>query len=156
MELIGWESGDDVISSGAKLENALRAVVGDHAGPEDLGEFASGMTAESVQLPEAVLRGDKALRKHEVIERRGADVGDAMPIALYGDRSGEAGEREGAVQLGKGLGEGLADPVTAYKETRDAEDDRERDEQDRYAGKNAATLGLQEEMCFVGKRCLGC
>ena len=54
------------------------------------------MAAEGVHLPEAVLCGDEALGEEEVVERGGAEVGDAVGVALDGDGSGEAGDGEPA------------------------------------------------------------
>ena len=59
------------------------------------------MAAEGVHLPEAILRGDEALGEDEVVERGGADVGDAVVVAKDGDGSGEAGDGDGAVELGE-------------------------------------------------------
>ncbi len=55
----------------------------------DFGEFAVGAAAIDIHLPEAVLRGDVALRDEHVLLRGGVDVGDAVLIAADGDRSGE-------------------------------------------------------------------
>ena len=77
--------------------------MGDEGGAEDLGEVAGGVAAEGVHLPEAVLCGDEALGEEEVVERGGADVGDAVGVALDGDGSGEAGDGDGAVELGEGV-----------------------------------------------------
>jgi hypothetical protein len=49
------------------------------------------MAAEGVHLPEAVLCGDEALGKDEVVERGGTDVRNAVVVALDGDWGGEAG-----------------------------------------------------------------
>ena len=87
-------------------------------GAEDLGEGAGGVAAEGVHLPEAVLRGDEALGDDEVVERGGADVGDAVGVALDGDGSGEAGDGDGAVELGEGVVHGLASPVAGGEEAR--------------------------------------
>ena len=66
---------------------------GNHGRAEDFRELTCGVTAECLHLPEAVLGGDVTLGDDEVVERCGADVWDAMGVALDGDRSGEAGDR---------------------------------------------------------------
>ena len=120
MELVGREGGEGAVGGGADLEGALEAVVGDEGWAEDLGEFAGGVAAEDVHLPEAVLCGDVALGDDEVVERGGADVGDAVGVALDGDGSGEAGDGDGAVELGEGVAHGLAGPVARGEDDRDA------------------------------------
>ena len=55
------------------------------------------MAAEGVHLPEAVLGGDEALGEEKIVERGGAEVGDAVCVALDGDGGGEAGDGDGAV-----------------------------------------------------------
>ncbi len=111
MELIGWECGEGAVGGGAELEGALEAVVGEEGWAEDLGEGAGGVATESIHLPEAVLRGDEALGEEEVVERGGADVGNAVGVALDGDGCGEAGDGDGSVELRERVVQGLVDPV---------------------------------------------
>jgi hypothetical protein len=108
VELVGWKGGDGAVGGGADLESTLEPVVGEEAGAEDLGECACGVAAEGVHLPEAVLCGDEALGEDEVVERGGADVGDAVGVALDGDGGGEAWDGDGAVKLGERVAHGLA------------------------------------------------
>ena len=68
VELIGRQGGEGAVGGGSELEGALGAVVRDHSGAEDFGEFAGGVAAEGVHLPEAVLRGDEALGDDEVVK----------------------------------------------------------------------------------------
>jgi len=138
MELIGGDGGDGVVGGGADEEGALEAVVSEEAGAEDLGEGAGGVAAEGVHLPEAVLCGDEALGEEEVVERGGAEVGDAVGVALDGDGSGEAGDGEPAVELGEGVLHGLAEPVAGGEEADDGEENDEGGEDDG----DAAAFGL--------------
>ena len=85
MELVGREGGEGAVGGDAELEGALEAVVDEEAGAKDFGESAGGVAPESVHLPEAVLRGDEALSEDEVVERGGAEMGDAVRVALDGD-----------------------------------------------------------------------
>jgi hypothetical protein len=105
------------------------------------------VAAEGVHLPEAVLCGDEALGEEEVIERGGADVGDAVGVAPDGDWSGEAGDGDGAVELRKGVAHGLAKPVARRDEADDGEEDDERGEDEDGAAEDATLFGL--ESCFV-------
>jgi hypothetical protein len=49
---------------------------------ENLCELSCGVAAEEIHLKETVAGGDEALREDEVVERCGADVRDAVGIAL--------------------------------------------------------------------------
>jgi hypothetical protein len=89
-------------------------------------------------LPEAVLCGDEALGEEEVVECGGAEVGDAVGVAVDGDGSGEAGDGDGAVELGEGVLHGLAEPVAGGEEADDGEEKDEGDEGD----DDAAAFGL--------------
>jgi hypothetical protein len=71
------------------------------------------------------LRGDEALSNDEVIKRGGADVGDAVVVALDGDWRGEAGECDGSVELRQGVAHGLAEPVACDDESDGDEQDDE-------------------------------
>src|SRR3981189_3005954 len=102
----GGGGGDGAVGGGSDEEGALEAVVGEEVGAEDLGECAGGVAAEGIHLPEAVLCGDEALGQEDVVERGGADVGDAVGVALDGDGSGEAGDGDATAELGGGLGPG--------------------------------------------------
>jgi hypothetical protein len=154
VELIGREGGDGAVGGGSDEEGALEAVVCEEAGAKDFGEGAGGVAAEGVHLPEAVLRGDKALGEEEVVERGGADVGDAVGITLNGDGSGEAGEGDGAVELGKGVAHGLAEPVACGDEADDRDEDDEGGQDEGDAAEEAAALGLQRGL-LRSKRLVG-
>jgi hypothetical protein len=146
VELIGGEGGDGAIGGGSDEEGALEAVVGEEAGAEDFGEGAGGVAAEGVHLPEAVLCGDEALGEEEVVERGGADVGDAVGIALDGDGSREAVNRDGAVELGEGVLHGLAEPVAGGDEADDGEENYEGSEDDGDAADEASAVGLPRSL----------
>jgi hypothetical protein len=121
MELIRRERGKGAAGRGTDLQGALGAVVGEERFAEDGGELAGGVAAEQVHLEEAVLCGDVALSDEEVVEVRRAKVRDAVGIALNCDRSGESGNGDGAVELGK-IGEGcVVDPAAQAKEAGDGE-----------------------------------
>jgi hypothetical protein len=123
MELLSWKRGDSAVGSGAELEDALSAVVFDESVTEDLCEFTGGVSAKKVHLEEAVLRGDETLGEYKVVQRRGADVGDAMCIALNGHRSREAGERKGSVDLRQCGYQEVVNVAASGEEAGDAEDD---------------------------------
>jgi len=126
MKLIGREGGDSAIGGDAELEGALEMVVDEEARAKDFGESAGGVAAESVQLPEAVLRGDEALGEDKVVERGGADMGDAVSVALDGDGCGEAGDGEGAVELRERVAHGLTEPVARDERADNNDEDDER------------------------------
>jgi hypothetical protein len=142
MELVGGEGGDGAIGGGSNEEGALEAIMGEEAGAKDLGEGAGGVAAERVHLPEAVLCGDEALGEKEVVERGGAEVGDAVSVALNGDGSGEAGNGDCAVELGEGVLHGLAEPVAGGDEADDGEENDEGGENDGDAADEASAVGL--------------
>ena len=106
------------------------------------------MAAEGVHLPEAVLCGDEALGEEEVVERGGADVGDAVGVALDGDGSGETGDGDSTVELGKGLAHGLAEPVARGDEADDGEEDDERGEDNGDAAEDAAAFSLESHLLW--------
>ena len=143
VKLVGWESGDGAVGGDTKLEGALQPVVNDKAGAEDFGESAGCVSAESVHLPEAVLGGDEALGEEEVVERGGADVRDAVGVAVDGDGSGEAGDVDGTVELGEGVVQGLTEPVAGGEEADDGDEDDEGGEDDEEPAEDAAAFGLQ-------------
>jgi hypothetical protein len=143
MELVGRESGEGAVGGDAELEGTLEAVVDEEAGAKDLGESAGGVAAKSIHLPEAILRGDEALGEDEVVERGGAEVRDAVRVALDGDGGGEAGDGEGTVELGEGVAHGLTQPVTRDQGADDDDEDDEGGEGDDDAAEDAAAFGLQ-------------
>jgi hypothetical protein len=143
MELIGGESGDGAVGGGSDEEGALEAVVSEEAGAEDFGEGAGGVAAEGVHLPEPILRGDEALGEDEVVERGGADVGDAVGVALDDDGSGEPGDGDGTVQLGEGVAHGLAEPVAGGDKADDGDENDEGGEDDGDAAEDASSFGLE-------------
>ncbi len=90
--------------------------MGEECGAEDLGEVAGGVAAEGVHLPEAVLRGDEALGDEEVVERGGADVGDAVGVALDGDGAERPAMEMAPSSWGRASLHGLVDPVAGGDE----------------------------------------
>ena len=142
VEFVGREGGEGAVGGDAELEGALEAVVDEEAGAKDLGESAGGMAAESVHLPEAILRGDEALGEDEVVERGCAEMGDAVSVALDGDGAGETGDGEGAVELRQRVAHGLTEPVAGHEGADDNDEDDERGEGDDDAAEDAATCGL--------------
>jgi len=120
--------------------------VGDEVGAEDFGEVAGSVTAESVHLPEAILRSDKALGEEEVVERGGADVGDAMGVALDGDGSGETGNGDGSVELREGVVHSLANPVSREDEADDRQEKDDGGEDDDDATDDEAASGLLRDL----------
>jgi hypothetical protein len=143
VELIGGKGGEGAIGRGSDEEGALEAVVCEEAGAEDFGEGAGGVAAEGVHLPEAVLRGDEALSEEEVVERGGADVGDAVGVALDGDGCGEAGDGDCTVELREGVAHGLAEPVAGDDDANGCGQDDENDKDDDDAAEDAAAFGLE-------------
>ena len=58
---------------------------------DDLGEFAGRKAAESIHLPEAVLRGEVALDEKSVLQAGGADVRFSARIESYRCSGGNRG-----------------------------------------------------------------
>ena len=110
---------------------------------ENFGKSASGVAAESIHLPETILRSHEALGEEEVVERGGANVGDAVGVALDGDGGGEAWDRDGTVQLWERVLYALAEPVVGDEGANDNDEDHERGESDDDAPEDAAAFGLQ-------------
>jgi hypothetical protein len=142
VKLVGWEGDDGTVGSGTELEGSLEAVVGEEGWAEDFGEGAGCVTAEGVQLPEAVLRGDEALGDEEVVEGGGADVGDAVGVAQDGDGCRESRNGDGAVELGEGVGKGLAEPMAGGDEADDGDDEDEGGDDEEDAADEQATAGF--------------
>lgn len=93
----------EVTFGGAREAEGAELFVGFQSeGADDFGELAARGAAHEVELPETILRHDVALGFDGVGERGGADVRDAPVVALDGDFFLEAGEGDGAVELGKG------------------------------------------------------
>ena len=136
VDLIGREVGVGTVGGGAELESALEAVVGDHVLAENFGHVAGDEAAKSVHLPEAVLCCDVALGDDEVVERGGADVGDAVGVALDGNGSGEAGDGDAAVELWEGVVHGPLGPVAGAEEGDDDADNQEGDGDEKYSEKD--------------------
>ena len=99
----------------------------------------------AVHLPEAVLGGDVALGDDEVVERGGADVGDAVGVALDGDGSGEAGDGEGAVELREGVAHGSLGPVAGGEEGDDDADDHEGDGDQKYSEEDVRARRMRRQ-----------
>ena len=74
------------------------------------------MTTKSIHLPEPVLRGDEALGEDEIVKREGADVGNAVSVALNGYGGREARDGDGSVELRERVVQSLVDPVARGKE----------------------------------------
>ena len=124
--MLGWQGSDGTVCRGAELEDALDAVVLDESVTEDLREFTGGVAAKDIHLEEAVLRGDKTLGEDEVVEGSGADVRDAARVALDRDRSREARQGEGSINLRERRDEGVVDIAAKSEEGSDAEDYEDR------------------------------
>jgi len=75
-------------------------------------------------------------------------VGDAVGVALDGDRCGEAGYGNGAVKLGEGVAHGLAEPMARPEGADDDDQEDEGGEGDDDAEEDAATSGV--ERCLFG------
>ena len=127
MELVGRKNGDGTVGGVAELQGALRAVVLDEAGAEDFGEVTGSVAAESVHLPETVLRGDEALREEQVVEASGLDGGDAVVVARDRNRAGEAGDVECTVDL-RQCGAHSVAKVDSAGEDGDDEDHRQHED----------------------------
>jgi hypothetical protein len=100
------------------------------------------VAAEGVHLPETILRGDEALGEEEIVEGRGADVGNAVGVALDGGGSGEARDGDSTVELGEGVAHRLMEPVTGCEEAGDGDKDGEGGEDEDDAEEEAAAKGL--------------
>jgi hypothetical protein len=69
-------------------------------------------------------------------------VRDAVGVALDGDGSGEAWDREGAVELGEGVLHGLPEPVAGEDDADDGEENCECGGDDGGAAEKPAAAGL--------------
>ena len=114
--LIGGQDGDGAVGGGAQLQAALQAVVIQQGAAKNGGKLAGGVAAQQVHLPQAVLGGDEALGKDEVVHGGGADVGHAAGVAFHRDRRGEAVDGERAVELRQVLAHRNADEVAPGEE----------------------------------------
>ena len=85
----------------AQLQITLHLVVQDESGAEDLGELSGRMTAQRVHLPQAILRGDVALREEQILHGGGVNGRNALRIARDGDRRMQAVDGERAVDGGQ-------------------------------------------------------
>ena len=144
VKLVGGKGGGGSVGGGAELEDALLAVVLDEGGTKDLGEGSGAVAAESVHLEEAVGGGDVALGEEQVIEVGGVDGGDVLRVAGDGDGSGEAGDRDAAVEEAL-VGEEVGAHVVAQDDGGDREGEGEKDEEGAEGGENAeerAELGV--------------
>src|SRR5208283_4678482 len=65
------------------------------------GKLPAGDPPQQIHLPQAVLGPDVALGFRQVFDRSGAAVRHAPIITLHSDAGLQAGERRGAIQLGK-------------------------------------------------------
>ena len=80
-------------------------------GTDNLGQLAGGQAAESVHLPEAILRGDVALEEKRVLPASGGDVRDAERVANDGGSLGHW-RGEGSRNLGQ---RAVGDPDTRQR-----------------------------------------
>jgi hypothetical protein len=139
VKLIFGDGRYGAVGGGAQLERSLDAVVLEKRRPEDLGELASGVAAEHVHLKEAVLGGDEALCKDEVVERGSANVGHSVGIALNRDRGRDAGYAERAVDLRERCGEEMLNVTARGEEGGEAQDEKDRYGYGQELGKTART-----------------
>ena len=140
MKLFWRESCNGAVGSGTELQGALDAVVFQQGGTNDFGQFASCVTAQKVHLEEAVLGGDKALRKDEVVERGGTNVWHATRIALNGDWLIEAVNGQFSVYLWKRGRERVLDPTTCSNECSEQQDKQDADEYGRISEDTARCM----------------
>ena len=99
--------------------------MGDDALAEDFGDLSGDVAAGHVHLPEAVLGGDVALGREEVVEVGGLDVRDAVLIAADGDLGREAGKLDRAVDLRQGGADGVLEPEGAAADGCSGEQDKD-------------------------------
>ncbi len=116
MKLVRRKSRESTVRSGPDLQSALGTIVRNERCTENLRKISSSMAAQRIHLPQPILRGHVALGHHEVVERTRPKMWNPMCIALHRNRSGEAGDRDRAVQLRQGIVQRLPGPVTPIKE----------------------------------------
>ena len=126
--------------------------MGNEAGAEHFSEFPGGVSTEDIHLPEAVLRGDKALGEDEVVKRGGVNMRDAVRVPLNGYGGGEPGDGESAVDLGKGIAQGLMGPVASPDHGCDDQDKGKRDEDDDGAEEDTAAASGEATIFKVLRR----
>lgn len=108
---------DGVLGKVTESKDALLTVVGESRGAKDFAEFTRSITAAEVHLPKAVLSGDIALGKEEVVEVVSTDVRNSLLIADDLHWGAESGDRNGAIELGQS-GTGGAKEPQAYANCR--------------------------------------
>ena len=67
--IVRGQVGIDAVGSDCEAEDALRLIVLEQRSAEDLGQFAIGVAAVKIHLPEAILRRDVALGDEHVFLR---------------------------------------------------------------------------------------
>ncbi len=76
-------------------------------------------------------------------------MGDAVGVALDGDRGGEAGDAEGTVELREGVAHGVVSPKACAEECSDDEDERDDEGDGEVARQAGGTRVLVVGGCAV-------
>ena len=136
--IAGGEGAGQALGGEAQLEDALLAVEAQEVPAQDLGEFAGGEAAGGVHLPQAVLSGDVALGEEQVGKGSRGDVGDAVGVADDRDPVVQAGEVDGAIELGQGTAGGGVKPSDGGQ---DSQQEQQEDDGDAAGPARAAGEG---------------
>lgn len=141
VKLFFWDGGYGTICGGAKLKEALDAVMFEQRRSEYLCEIASGVASKKIHLEEAILCRDEALCEDEILQRSGTNVRDTVAIALYGDRCSKSGNGESTIGLGQGGFQNMLYIRAGGKERSQPEDEQDRDGDCEISGKAARRAG---------------
>ena len=91
--------GDSPLRDLPQAEDALLAIDLDVLRPQNRGQVAGSVAPGHVHLPQPVLRGDVTLRKEQVGQVGGGDVGNAERVVGHDDRACQAGKMDRAIHL---------------------------------------------------------
>jgi hypothetical protein len=126
VKLVGRKLAKRAVGGCANLEGSLQAIVPDDGLAEDFGKLAGCVAAQNIELEQTVLRGDEPLREDEIVHIGGANVRNAVSVAVHRNRRGKTRDRERSVELRKRIVNSVADPVARVEERcRDEDDDEE-------------------------------
>ena len=87
------------VYSARESESAPALVFAQYGRTEDFGKLATHRSPQQIHLPQAIARGDIALRKIEVVVVGGFEVGNAAFIAPHDSAIAQTWQSNGVVSL---------------------------------------------------------
>ena len=139
--LIRWKGCCGTVGRRAQLQITLHLVVQDEFGPEDLRELSGRMTAQRVHLPQAILRGDVALREEQIFHGGGVDGRNALRIARDGDWRMQAFDGERAVDGGQHGAHHVPRPDRSRSDEAGHDDEKDETREEKSAKKPSTSAG---------------